>query len=342
MTTTTPAPHRPRAIARIHFHPGRRSEALYEHLLDVVEGISPRIEPLPADWSAYVDLTGALRYWHRDLAGLIDVIRLRLAALHGVTISVGAGPTRSTAAIAAAATPPGSVTIVGATPYELAAFLRPRPAAQLPGAGPKTVRTLTQYGITTIGDIADTPPATLQRILGAPTAHRLQDLARGIDDRPVTPTAPPRSMSTATRFTHDELDPEHHQRALLDLAETLGARLRDAHEITQALTLTVTYADRTHTTRTRTLPEPTAHTPALAHPARQLLTALGLQRARVRTIALRAERLLPAEHAAHQLTLDDRADKLHRLESALDRARARYGPGAAGTASAALHRARTP
>ncbi|WP_326681526.1 DinB/UmuC family translesion DNA polymerase [Streptomyces sp. NBC_01237] len=110
--------------------------------------------------------------------------------------------------------------------------------------------------------------------------------------------------------------------------------MRTTGEITQALTLTVTYADRTQTTRSRTLTEPTAHTPALATTGRELLTALGLQRARVRTLALRAERLCPAEHAVHQLTLDDRDEKLRRLENALDRARARYGPGTAGAASA--------
>ncbi len=56
--------------------------------------------------------------------------------------------------------------MVGDTPYEIAAFLRTKPASALPGIGPQTAKSLARYGITTIGDIADTPPATLQRILG--------------------------------------------------------------------------------------------------------------------------------------------------------------------------------
>ncbi|WP_435833748.1 DinB/UmuC family translesion DNA polymerase [Streptomyces bacillaris] len=90
----------------------------------------------------------------------------------------------------------------------------------------------------------------------------------------------------------DELDPDLHHATLLGLVQELRARLRTGGEIAQALTLT--YADRTQTSRTRALAEPSAHTPALAAVARQLLTGLGLQRARVRTIALRAERLQPA------------------------------------------------
>ncbi|MFD8692714.1 helix-hairpin-helix domain-containing protein [Streptomyces sp. NPDC059651] len=246
--------------------------------------------------------------------------------------SAGAGPNRMIAAMAAAVTPPGTATVIGNSLYETAAFLRPQPAAALPGIGPATAKTLARYGIHTVGDIADTPLATLQRILGTP-ARQAHERAHGRDERPVTPAAAPRSISTTHPYDRDELNPARHHATLLNLTDELGARLREEHSITQALTLTITYADRTHTTRTHTLTEPTAHTPQLAHTALDLLGRLGLQRARVRAISLRAERLLPAEQAAHQLTLDSRDDKARDLEAALDRARARarYGPGIATT-----------
>ncbi|MGW7230697.1 DNA polymerase Y family protein [Streptomyces cyaneofuscatus] len=334
-TTSRP---RPRAILRIHFHPAERTEELYGQLLTVVDGISSRVEPLPADWSAYVDLTGALTYWGRDVEGLVAVLRLRLLALHGVQCSAGAGPTRSIAAMAADFTAPGAATVVGDDPYEIASFLRPRPTAALPGIGPKTARTLARYGISTVGDIADTRLTTLQRILGAAAARQAHDRARGLDERPVVPGAALKSLSAGFRFDLDELDPERHHSTMLGLVEEIGGRLRASGEIAQALTLTVAYADRTQTARTRTLTEATAHSPALAATARELLTGLGLQRARVRTLTLRAERLLPAEETVHQLTLDSRDDKLRRLETALDKAATRYRPGIAG-AAAAFYRA---
>ncbi|PVC80758.1 hypothetical protein DBP19_35240 [Streptomyces sp. CS090A] len=123
-----------------------------------------------------------------------------------------------------------------------------------------------------------------------------------------------------------------HHRAVLGLVQDLGGRLRTSGEIAQALTLTVTYADRTQTTRTLT--EPTVHTPVLATNARDLHAGLGLQRARVRTLALRAERLRLAEDTVHQLTLDQRDDELRGLETALEKAANRYGLGIAGAASA--------
>ncbi|MEU0704370.1 hypothetical protein ABZ513_26600 [Streptomyces bacillaris] len=217
---------RPRAILRIRFHPAERTEELYGQLLTVVDGIGSRVEPLPADWSAYADLTGALAYWGRDTEGLVAVLRLRLLAHHGVRCSAGAGPTRSIAAIAADATPPGAATVVGDTPYEIAAFQRTMPASALPGIGPQTAKALARYSITTIGDIADTPPATLQRILGTTAARQAHDRAHGIDERPVVPGAVPRSMSISHRFDRDELDPDLHHRTVLGLVQKLGARLR--------------------------------------------------------------------------------------------------------------------
>ncbi|MEV6357874.1 hypothetical protein [Streptomyces hydrogenans] len=43
-THTPPPPHRQRTIVRIHFHPAHQTDPLYEQLLGVLEGISPRVE----------------------------------------------------------------------------------------------------------------------------------------------------------------------------------------------------------------------------------------------------------------------------------------------------------
>ncbi|MFE6713896.1 hypothetical protein [Streptomyces sp. NPDC057695] len=321
----------PRTLMRIHFHLPEPDPAVYEQLLALLADITPQVQAHPADFSADADLTGALRYWGQDAAGLVGVIRLRALALHGVRTSAGAGPSRMIAAMAAALAPPGAAITVAPTAYDTAAFLRPQPAAALPGIGPAAARALGRLGITTVGDIADTL-ATLQRILGIAAGRQAHDRARGIDDRPIVPAAAPKSLGH--RFDHDELDPDRHHRTVLGLTEHIGAVLRSERQVAQGLTLAATYADRSHTTRTRSLAAATAHGPALAATARDLLASLGLQRARVRTLALRAERLQPAETATQQLTLDIRDDRAHDLEAALDRARARYNPRIVGRAAA--------
>ncbi|MFR9725214.1 helix-hairpin-helix domain-containing protein [Streptomyces sp. MS19] len=310
----------------------RPCQAPYDGLLDVLHGITPVVQALPPD-AALADVRGALRYFGLDAVRLARLVRVRGLALHGTDCAIGVAPNPLLARLAAA--PPGGGPGIGAVPDDpdaIAAFLADRPAADLHGVGPATARALAAYGIRTAGLVAAAPPLTLQRILGASTARRVQALARGIDPTPVVPGTPARSTAAEHRFGHDELDPAVRRRALLTLADRLGYRLRGTGQTTRALTLTVRYADRTATTRRRTLPEPTAHTPALVGTAYALHDALGLQRARVRAVALRAEDLTDAAESARQLSLDPADERRRRAEAAADRARHRFGARAAGPA----------
>ncbi|MFE2094671.1 hypothetical protein [Streptomyces sp. NPDC059460] len=54
--------------------------------------------------------------------------------------------------MAAVLSPPGSVTAVGDSPYGIAAFLRSQRVAALPGIGPAAARSLSRYGINSIGE----------------------------------------------------------------------------------------------------------------------------------------------------------------------------------------------
>ncbi|MBB5936292.1 DNA polymerase-4 [Streptomyces zagrosensis] len=229
----------------------------------------------------------------------------------------------------------GAVRTVPDDPKAVAAFLARKPAAALDGVGPVTARTLDAYGLGEVGRIAAAPPGTLQRILGATAGRAVYERAHGIDRVPVTPNSLARSIGSEHRFAGDELDPAQRRRALLALADELGSRLRTSGQVARAVTLTVRYADRSVTTRSRTLPEPTAHTPALTSVAYALHEALALERARVRAVALRAEDLTAAELSSRQLTFDPADDKARRIEAVTDRARAKFGAHAARPAGAA-------
>ncbi|MDG4865460.1 hypothetical protein P8605_45675, partial [Streptomyces sp. T-3] len=184
------------------------------------------------------------------------------------------------------------------------------------------------YGLDSIGKLGAAPLGTVQRILGAKAGRELHERARGIDRATVVRNAAARSVAAERPFSRDELDPTRHRRALLSLTEELGARMRGEQQVCKTLTLTVRYADRSTTVRSRAMPEPTAHSAALAAAAYRMYEALGLQRARVRALSLRAEGLGPAELASHQLTFDPADDKARRIEEVADRARAKFGPGA--------------
>lgn len=312
-------------ILCVRFQLPPAGEAALPGLLGLLEEFTPVVEALPPD-AALADLRGAERYFGRDAVELASVIRVRALALYGVDCVIGAGPGRMLARMAMKDARPGLTRAV--TEGESVDFLAGKPVGALPGVGTATARTLCEYGLDTLGRVAAAPLSTLQRLVGARVGRELREKAGGVDRGRVVPNAISRSLATERPFTRDELDPDRHRRALLSAADELGARLRALDKVCGALALTVRYADRSSTTRTRTLKEPTAHSAALTRTAYEMYEALGLQRARVRSLSLRAESLGPAEQASHQLTFDPADEKLRRIEEVADRVRAKFGPHA--------------
>ncbi|MFF9015678.1 ImpB/MucB/SamB family protein [Streptomyces sp. NPDC014870] len=312
---------RQRHVAHLHLHAVPNGEQ-YGHIIELVSGITPHVQAVPPQ-AVQLDLTSALRYFGLSPYDVVQLAKLRLKALYDIDSSAGLAGNRMLAAMAADASAPGETTWVPAD--RAAEWLYPRPVTALPGIGRATADALRRYGLHTVGQIVELPPATLQRLLGAGPARLLAERARGHDPRPVTPSEPAAHLSADLVLERDCLDPAQHHRAVLGLADRIGQRLRGEGLAAGRLTLTVRYADRSSTTRTRALPESTGHSPALAATALGLLAALGLQRARVRAFALRADDLLPAGSAYRQLSLDPGDSRARAAEAAADRARRRFG-----------------
>ncbi|WP_030778990.1 DNA polymerase Y family protein [Streptomyces sp. NRRL S-920] len=322
---------RQRYVAHLHLH-AALTELQYHDVMEVMSGVTPHVQAVPPH-AVQLDLTSAIRYFDLSAYDVVQLAKLRLKALYGVDSSAGLASNRMLAAMAADASAPGETTWI---PDErVADWLYPRPVTALPGVGRTTAETLHRYGLHTIGQLTGLPSVTLQRLLGVGQARLLAERARGHDPRPVTLCEPAAHLAADLVLERDCLDPAQHHRAVLGLADQIGQRLRGEGQIASRLALTVRYADRSSTTRTRTLPEPTNHSPALTAAALGLLAGLGLQRARVRAFMIRADDLLPADRAYHQLLLDPGDARARAAEAAADRARRRFGPGAVRPAALA-------
>lgn len=309
---------------RFELLPQQHPPDLLPELGRIAEAFTPQVQLLPPD-SVVLNVAGALRFWDCDAPDLARLVQLRAAALYGVRGAAATAPNRMLASMACALTEPGRLVTVGHSPAEVSAFLRPRPVRELPGIGPSTAGLLGRHGLHTVGDIADLPLLTVQRLLGASTGRTIHERAHGRDIRTVDPGPVARSTGAEHAFVHDELDPGQHRRALLSLATQLGSRLRASDQAAGGLTVTVLFADRSTLTRSRTLAEPSGHTVMLGRAAYALYNTFALQRARVRTITLRATALQPAASTSRQLALDSRDDHQVLIEAVVDRARARFG-----------------
>jgi DNA polymerase-4 len=303
-----------------HAHYAEVSRAI----MALFTSVTPFVEPLSLD-EAFLDVSGSLRRLGTPRA-IGEMIRARIHDEQGITCSVGVASTKFVAKLASTRAKPDGLMIVPAD--EVLAFLHPLPVGALWGVGDKTEEQLTRLGLRTVADLANTPVATLQRALGQAAGAHLHELAWGRDPRSVSAHVPDRSISAEHTFAEDIDDAATIHAQLLKLSDQVGTRLRGSGRQARSVHIKVRFADFSTITRSRTLHDSTDVTQELYTVARQLFDALGLQRARVRLVGVRADGLQESQGAAQQLLLGEPDHGRRDAEVAIDRLRARFGPDA--------------
>jgi DNA polymerase-4 len=293
-------------------------------VMALFRSITPLVEPLSLD-EAFLDVSGARRRLG-DAVEIGEYIRARVYDEQGITCSVGVAGTKFVAKLASTRAKPDGLLVV--RPPEVMDFLHPLPVGALWGVGPKTEEALLRLGLRTVGDLAHVPVRTLERALGPAAGAHLHALSWGRDPRRVVPDEPERSTGAEETFPTDIDDPAVIHRELLHLAERTAGRLRSTGTLARTVTIKVRFADFATLTRSRTLDVPTDVGQELYDTARTLYDALGLDRARIRLVGVRAERLIDAGTAAQQLELGAREHGRRDAELAADRAARRFGAGA--------------
>ncbi|GAA4094533.1 MULTISPECIES: DNA polymerase IV [Actinomadura] len=293
-------------------------------VMEIFRSVTPLVEPLALD-EAFLDVAGARRRLGRP-AEIAQMIRAQVAEQQGLTCSVGVASTKFVAKLASTQCKPDGMLVVPADGVQ--EFLHPLPVAALWGVGDRTEEALLRLGLRTVGQLAQVPPATLQRELGNALGAHLHELAWGRDPRPVVPRSPDKSIGAEETFDTDVDDPETIRRELLRLSEKVGARLRAAGHVGRTVSVKLRRSDFTTLTRSRTLREPTDVARMIYVTACELYEASGLDRVRLRLVGVRVENLVPADQAVRQPTLDEPETGWREAERAVDQVSRRFGSGA--------------
>ncbi len=307
--------------------------ALYSSIsaavMETFRSVTPVIEPLSLD-EAFLDVSGAVRLLGSP-AVIGQHVRDTVHDEQGITCSVGVAPTKFVAKLASGLAKPDGMVVVPRD--EVVPFVQQLPVGALWGVGERTEEALVRLGLRTVADIAHTPLATLVRGLGDATGHHLHELAWGRDPRPVEREQREKSIGSDQTFDYDIDDAAEIHRRLLALSERTAARMRAAGLTGRTVTLRVRFSDFTTITRSRTLREPTDSGRAIHEAAVGLFDALGLQRARIRLVGVRLEKLVEAAQAPIQGVIGEREHGWRDADRAVDRARSRFGSGSVRPAS---------
>jgi DNA polymerase-4 len=219
-----------------------------------VHGIFKRhtdlIEPLSLD-EAYLDVT-------ENKTGLptatlvARTIREQIRKELNLTASAGVAPNKFLAKLASDWRKPDGLFVI--QPEEVDAFLLPLPVGRLPGVGKVTEEKLAKLGMKTVGDLRSLERAKLEDEFGR-YGVRLYELARGIDESPVVPDRPTKSISVEDTFQEDVLLAET-EPMIRRLAEKLWSASRKESRTARAVVLKLKTSEFKILTRSHTPDSP--------------------------------------------------------------------------------------
>ncbi len=296
---------------------GERYRRVSRQVFELLETATPVVEPLSID-EAFLDVTGC----PGDGETIARRLKRRILETTGLTASIGVAGNKFLAKLASDLDKPDGLTVI--SDERIDEVLLPLPVGAIWGLGGKAAARLEREGVRTIGDLRRLSEAQLRRRFGA-MGERFYRLARGLDDRSVTPDHRAKSIGHEQTFGQDLVDPSAVRAVLLEQVEQVARRLRRQGLAARAVTLKVRFGEFETITRATTLPRPTDVTAELWRAAAELFdrwAAAGFRP--VRLIGVQAGRLGRGEDQLALFAQPGR-ERQRRLDAALDGITARFG-----------------
>lgn len=323
--------------------------AEYQRLGDaaiaVLGDFTPLVERISID-EAFADVAGCTHLFGSP-AEIAVRVRERVRVELGLPISIGVARTKHLAKIASQVAKPDGLVVVD--PAQELEFLHDLPVGLMWGVGPVTEAKLREQGILTIGQLADVPGRSLERLLGHAVGEKLRALAWNRDPREIRTHRRARSAGAQSALGRQPAAEHIVKPTLLRLADRVAVRLRAKSLAGQTITARVRFADMRAVTRSVTLDAPISATVAIAetatelvraaladHPQEKVITLLAVAVSHLRTrpeiqldlpFGLSDERRRPGARQGMRRWSADRA---------MDTIRERFGREAIGYAAVAL------
>ena len=300
----------------------RRINTIYGQYTDLVE-------PFGIDES-WLDVTGSLHLFGGDARQLADDIRARLRQEVGLTISVGVSFNKVFAKLGSDYKKPDATTVISRENWR--DIVWPLPVGDLLFVGRAAQRTLGQYGVETIGQLAACKPEMLEQLMGK-MGVQLYRYANGLDDAPVRPQhqrEPVKSVGNSTTFPENLTRWEEIRGGLQLLSDSVAGRLRKEGLYCGGVAVAVKDAQFRTVSRQMRLGAPTHLMRDIFEAAQELTRRIWKAPTPVRLLSVTALYITDSADSYQQLDLlagdaPLRDQRQEQLESAMDAIRGKYG-----------------
>ena len=292
---------------------------------DIYISYTDQVEAFGLD-ECWLDVTGSVGLFG-DGVTIANDIRARIRRELGLTVSVGVSYNKVFAKLGSDMKKPDATSVI--TPDNFRETAWRLPVSDLLYVGPATTRKLAQFGIHTIGALAQADQGFLYSLLGK-NGIMLYRFANGQDHsgvRKYYAVPPMKSIGNSSTAPRDLVSEDDVKITLMALCESVAARLREQNCICSTVTVGIRTNDLATLDRQFKLTRPTDSTLMIWISAMDIFRRSHTGGKPVRSLSVKVTGLAPADETT-QLSLFPEERKAQRradIDRTIDKIRAKYG-----------------
>lgn len=289
-------------------------------LIELLRTLSPTVEQYSID-EAFVDFTGFETLYGQPLI-FAEELKNRIREELGFTVNIGVSTNKLLAKMASDFKKPDRVHSL--FPWEIEEKMWGLPVGDLFYVGRKTEKKLQAMGIMTIGELAHTDKQLLQSVF---KSHGLViwNYANGYDMELVTDhQVANKGYGNSITLPQNVVDASAAKMVLLSLAETVGTRIRADKAYINVVSISMVYDDFNSITKQMTLLSATNLTDTIYQEACRLFDSVW-NHAPIRQLGVHTSKATKEQDYQYTLFDGQNHEKLEKLDSAIDKIRARFG-----------------
>lgn len=287
----------------------------------ICESYAPEMESFSID-EVFLDMTGTSRIYEDPIKTAYE-IKDKIRETLGFTVNVGIGNNKLLAKMASDFQKPDRVHTLFAD--EIETKMWPLPVGDLLFVGKKSAEKLMNAGIKTIGELANAELSVVQGLLGQKMGLASHLSANGIDDSPVVSKREAAKGYSVETTVEENLDTfEKIDKMLLCQADIVAVRLRKEQVKCRSVAVTfrtIDFVNKSHQTK---LLDATDVTMEIYEAARKLIRECWNGEP-LRLIGLALSDVTNDDFCQMSLFMDERHEKMKKLDGAMDSIRNRFG-----------------
>lgn len=299
---------------------------LYEEnskaFMDICREFTPIVEKYSID-ECFLDMTGSGIMFPDPIKAayqLKDQIREEL----GFTVNVGISDVKILAKVAGDFEKPDKVHTLFRG--EIRQKMWPLPVRDLISVGSSTAEKLEKARIRTIGELASSDVARVQRIVGVKLGQHIWNYANGIDPSEVL--AEPEAVkgySNSTTLERDITKAEQAHKVLLELTDSVTRRMRADGMKAFCVAVTIRNTDFRDHSHQRTLSNPTDISKEVYQISKELFAELWDGHTPLRLLGISLTDLTQDDTPQMTFFADERREKSRKLDKAYDAINSKFG-----------------